>query len=100
MPDSPLSRLATSLRRRIGRRLTLARWAKIGLVPTVGVIMYLGHRSQWIVFGGSVLILLEILAIMVGEAQRCPLCDASLVIRHERYDELAYTCPECGYVID
>ena len=98
MSDSAAS-LDTRMRQRIARRLQVARWAKILLVPTGGAI-YVVHRVQWLVLTAIGLILLEILAIMVGEAQRCPLCDASLVIRRERQEEFAYACPECGYLID
>ena len=100
MSNSALSKLETSLRRRIGRRLALARWAKLLLVPTVGGTVYIGQRSQWLVFAGILLLLLEVLAIMVGESQRCPLCDASLVIRQDRREEFANACPQCGYLID
>ncbi len=95
-----LSALETSLRRKIGRRLTLARWAKILIVPTLGGAIYLRHLSPWFACAGLALILLEILGIMVGEAQRCPLCDASLVIRHDRVEDFATQCPDCGFVID
>jgi hypothetical protein len=100
MRDSVPPVLATSLRRRIGRRLQLARWSKILLVPTVAVILYLGGRSPWVGRIGVALLILEVVAIMIGEAQRCPLCDASLVLRLEREDEFATACPECGYLID
>jgi hypothetical protein len=100
MSKPAASTLATALRRKFARRLAWARWAKIGLIPTGAVIYYFGHWSQWFVYGGAVLLLLEIVAINVGEAQRCPLCDASLVIRKDRHDEFASACPECGYVID
>jgi hypothetical protein len=78
----------------------LARWAKIALVPTGAGIYYFAHWSQWFVYGGVGLLLLEIFAIMLGEAQHCPLCDASLVIRQDRREDFATACPECGYLID
>jgi hypothetical protein len=80
--------------------LTIARWAKLLLVPTVGSTIYFAQRSEWIVFAGIVLALVQLLAVMMGEAQRCPLCDASLVLRHERREEFATACPDCGFVID
>jgi hypothetical protein len=49
---------------------------------------------------GIGVIFLEILAIMVGEAQRCPLCDTSLVVWQDRHEEFANACPECGFLID
>jgi len=100
MSDS-VRALETRLRRRIGRRLALARWAKSLLVPTVAAIV-LVHRIEWLMFAGFGVVFLEVLALMVGEAQRCPLCDASLVIRHRREEpeDFAYACPECGFLID
>jgi hypothetical protein len=100
MNDSGAARLATSLRRRIARRLQIARWGKILLVPTIGAIVLFGNHSSWIAGGAIILFLLEVVAINLGEGQRCPLCDTSLVVRRERREEFATACPECGYVID
>jgi hypothetical protein len=100
MTDSAASALATALRRKIGRRLAVARWAKALLLPTLGVIFLFGRVSSWFVVAGLGLVLLETLAMMIGGSQRCPLCDATLVLRHERGDEFATTCPDCGFVID
>ena len=63
MSNSALYRTRTSLRRKIGRRLALARWAKSTLVPTVGGIIYLGHLSQWFGFAGIALVLFEVLPL-------------------------------------
>jgi hypothetical protein len=87
------------MRRRIARRLRLARWSQVLLVPTVAAI-YFVHRIQWLFLAGIGAIFLEILAIMVGEAQRCPLCDTSLVVWQDRHEEFANACPECGFLID
>lgn len=100
MSESAATNLATALRRRIGRRLAFARWGKLLVVPTVGGIICFGQQRGWVVFAGLCLLLLEGIAIMVGEAQRCPLCDASLVLRHEGREEFASACDDCGFVID
>jgi hypothetical protein len=94
------STLATRLVRRIARRLRLARWSKVLVVPTVVAAGYLGRWSPWFVACGVALVLLEILAIMLGESQRCPLCETPLVIGRGWGEEFVCTCPECGYAID
>lgn len=93
------SSLETALRRRIGRRLTIARWAKVAILVTAALV-YVGHKYSWVFYAGFVAFCLETFAIMVGEAQRCPMCDASLVIRRERIEDFATECSECGYIID
>jgi len=94
------SALATQLNRRIARRLRVARWGKTLWLPTLGATFYFFHVHEWLFLGGFGLFALEVIAIMAGEIQRCPLCEASLVIRHRWDEEFAATCPECGYVID
>ena len=100
MSNVSASTLATRLVRRIERRLRLARWSKVLIVPTVVASYYLGRWSVWVVGCGVALVLLEILAIMLGESQRCPLCETPLVIGRGWGEEFAGTCPECGYAID
>ena len=94
------STLATRLARRIARRLRLARWSKVLVVPTVVATWYVGRWNEWFVACGVALLLLEIVAIMLGELQRCPLCEAPLVIGRGWAEEFVGTCPECGYAID
>ena len=100
MSDLSASALATRLNRRIARRLRLARWGKALWLPTLATTFYLGRGHEWFFLAGVTLFLLEVVAIMSGELQHCPLCEASLVIRHDWDEEFAATCPECGYVID
>lgn len=88
------------MRRRIARRLKLARWAGLGIVASVAIWMYLGRLSEWFVYLGAALFLISTIVILVGEGQRCPLCDASLVFIKDRREQFATECPECGFVID
>ena len=100
MNNIRLSALEASLRRRIGRRLRIARWAKLLLIPTVAGAVYLGRHNKWFAYCGLALAVLEILALMMGEAQRCPLCDSSLAIRKKAGEEFVNACPDCGFLID
>ena len=100
MSNISASTLATRLVRRIARRLRLARWSKVLVVPTVVATWYVARWNAWFILCGVVLVLLESVAIMLGESQRCPLCEAPLVIGRGWTEEFAGTCPECGYAID
>lgn len=100
MPTHSEGILSLRLRRRIARRLRFARWSKWLLVPTIGGIIY---GSRWIPWLGGVLfvlLLLETLGILIGEAQRCPMCDAPLVTIRDRTEEFEHSCPDCGFIID
>ena len=94
------STLSARLRRKIARRLQLARWSKWLVVPTIAAIVYLGRRSEWLGWGFSALFMLEVLALLVGEAQRCPLCDTPLVTIRDRQEEFEHACPGCGFILD
>ncbi|HXT16184.1 MAG TPA: hypothetical protein VN706_11180 [Gemmatimonadaceae bacterium] len=100
MTHDSLSVLATRLSRRIAWRLRLARWGKLLVLPTFVAAFYAGRWNERAALLGFGLFLLEVLAIMLGEAQRCPLCEASLVIGRGPQEEFVGTCPDCGYPID
>ena len=74
------SALAARLNRKIARRQRLARWGTALVVPTVAATIYLRRWNEWFVLGGVALLALEAIAIGAGRLQRCPFCDASLVI--------------------
>ena len=97
---SSASVLATRLKRKIARRLRLARLGKALFLPTAGATFLLARWNEWLGLGGVALLLLEVIAIVAGELQRCPLCDTPLVIRRDWDEEFAGTCPECGNPID
>ena len=94
------SELARKLNRRIARRLSIARWAKILWLPTLAAMIFVGRRHERLGLVGFGVFLAEVIAIAAGELQRCPLCEASLVTRRDWDEEFPGTCPECGYVID
>lgn len=98
--DGSASVLATRLSRIIARRQRRARWAKVLAVPTLGAAFYVDRWSEWAGVCGLVLFLLEILLVLIGEAQRCPRCEAQLVSARGWYEVFESTCPECGCVID
>ena len=100
MSDSSASALATRLHRMIARRQRLARWGKVLAVPTLLAALYVGRWSVWLAGGAFALFLLEVVAVLVGESQRCPRCEAQLVWGRGWGEEFTGTCPECGCPID
>jgi hypothetical protein len=100
MSDSSASALEKRLNRTIARRQQLARWGKLLVLPTLVATLYVGRWNQWLALAGFALFVLEVLAVLFGEAQRCPRCEAQLVIGRGWLEEFAGTCPECGCPID
>ena len=94
------SALRTRLSRRIARRQRVARWGKALALPTLVATLYLGRWSEWLGLGALALFLLEVLAVLLGEAQRCPRCEARLVTGRGWQEEFEGTCPECECPID
>ena len=100
MSESSSSRLATRLSRTIARRQRLARWGKALVVPTFAAAFYATRWSQWLALAGFLLFVVEVVAVLLGEAQRCPRCDASLVTGRGWGEQFEGTCPDCGFLID
>lgn len=100
MSGPSASVFATRLRQKIARRQRVARWSKWLALPTVAAIFYFGRSHERFAIGAAALFLLETLAIMHGEAQRCPVCEAPLVTGRGFGEEFEGTCPECGCPID
>jgi hypothetical protein len=94
------SALATRLGQKIARRQRRARWAKVLAVPTLGAAFYAARWSESAVVVGLVLFVIEIVLVLIGEAQRCPRCEAQLVTASGWKEVFEGTCPECGCVID
>ena len=92
--------LALTIRARIGRRLAIARVAKVGILPTALIGYSLARHFHWFAYVVVTLLFVEVMAMVMGEAQRCPRCDTSLVVRLGRRQHFANTCPGCGYLID
>jgi len=100
MSISPASALSQRLRQKIARRQHVARWAKWLALPTLAGMFYLGRWSTWLGVSAAVLFFLETLAIMNGEAQRCPMCEARLLTGRGWGEQFEGTCPDCGCPID
>jgi hypothetical protein len=100
MIESSASTLALRLRRKIARRLAFARWSKWLVVPTLAAMVYLGRWHEWLGWVAVALFLLEVLGLLIGEGQRCPLCDAPLATIRDRQEEFEHSCPDCGFIID
>src|SRR5690242_19376327 len=100
MSDLSGSTLATRLRQKIARRQRLARWSTLLVVPTVAATIFLSRWGEWFVLGGIAVLALEGIAIGAARLQRCPMCDAALVIGRRGHAKFLHACPECGYVID
>jgi len=100
MIESSASELARRLRQKIARRQRLARWAKWLALPTLAAIPFFGRWNDWLGIGAAVLFLLEAVAVMQGEVQRCPLCETRLVTGRGFQERFEGTCPECGAPID
>jgi len=100
MRDSSASALQARLNRTIARRQRVARWGKTLAVPTLIAALYAARWNSWFAIVGFGLFLLEVWAVLLGEAQRCPRCEAQLVRGRGWGEEFAGTCPECGCPID
>ena len=100
MSHPPISVLVTRLRRTIARRQFAARWSKRLAVPTLVGAFYVGRWSEWFFYLGFLIFVYEVSAIIVGENQRCPVCDSRLLLGRGWDEEFLSTCPECGSPID
>jgi DNA-directed RNA polymerase subunit RPC12/RpoP len=100
MNPPPVSTLANRLRRTIARRQVFARGSKRLALPTLVGAFYFGRWGEWYFYLGFVLFVVEASAIVVGENQRCPVCDSRLMTGRGWNEEFEPACPECGYVID
>jgi len=100
MIEHSVSALAKRVTQSIARRQRVARWAKALVVPTVVATFYLTRFTGWFAVAGVGLFFLEAIAIMMGELQRCPRCEARLLTGRGWQEEFEGTCPECGYPID
>jgi hypothetical protein len=100
MRESSAVALQARLSRAIARRQRLARWGKTLVMPTLVGSLFAFHWNPWLAIVGFGLFLLEVWFVLLGEAQRCPRCEAQLVRRRGWQEEFAATCPECGCPID
>ena len=100
MKESSAAGLQARLNRTIARRQRLARWSKFLVVPTLIGSVYAAQSYSRLAVVGFGLFLLEVWFVLLGEAQRCPRCEAPLVRGRGWQEEFASTCPECGCPID
>ena len=100
LSDPPSSVLMTRLRRTIARRQLAARWSKWLAVPTLVGAFYARRWSEWFFYIGFAIFVYQVSAIIVGENQRCPICDSRLLLGRGWNEEFPSTCPECGCPID
>jgi hypothetical protein len=88
------------LRTTIARRQFLARWSKRLALPTLVATFYAARWGPWFFYLGFAAFLMEASAIVVGENQRCPVCDSRLMSGRGLNEEFETSCPECGFLID
>jgi hypothetical protein len=100
MSHPPISPLVMRLRRTIARRQFIARWSKRIAVPTLLGGFWAGRWSECFAYLVFALFVVEVSAIVVGENQRCPICDTRLLWGRGWNEEFLSTCPECDCPID
>jgi len=100
MKESSAAGLQARLDRTIARRQRLARWSKFLATPTLIGSVYAARSNSWLAVVGFGFFLLEVWFVLLGEAQRCPRCEAQLVRGRGWAEEFVGTCLECGCPID